>query len=122
MSNWTRLKGSLYKSNSLREVTKEVLLFWERLPCQVVKGLGAESATELCSIIGEEARRQILVKENVLPDALVACIGGGSNALGMFYPFMDDDVKLIGVEAAGYGVDSGKTAAWHQRWCRQAVC
>ena len=62
-------------------------------------------------VIGDETKRQILEKEGRLPDYLVACVGGGSNALGMFYPFMDDDVKIIGVEAAGYGVDSGQTAA-----------
>lgn len=62
-------------------------------------------------VIGDETKHQILEKEGRLPDYLVACVGGGSNALGMFYPFMDDDVKIIGVEAAGYGVDSGQTAA-----------
>jgi len=64
------------------------------------------------SIIGEEARRQILKKENRLPDYLVACVGGGSNALGLFYPFFNDKkVKFIGVEAAGLGLASGKHAA-----------
>ena len=63
------------------------------------------------SIIGEEAKRQILDKENVLPDALVACIGGGSNALGLFYPFLDDDVDMYGVEAAGLGLDVNDHAA-----------
>jgi len=63
------------------------------------------------SIIGEEAKRQILDKENVLPDALVACIGGGSNALGLFYPFLDDDVDMYGVEAAGLGLDGNEHAA-----------
>ena len=63
------------------------------------------------SIIGEEAKRQILDKENVLPDALVACIGGGSNALGLFYPFLDDDVDMYGVEAAGLGLDGDEHAA-----------
>lgn len=62
-------------------------------------------------VIGDETKRQILENEGRLPDYLVACVGGGSNALGLFYPFMDDDVKIIGVEAAGYGVDSGQTAA-----------
>lgn len=62
-------------------------------------------------VIGDEARRQILEKEGRLPDYLVACVGGGSNAMGIFYPFINDDVKIIGVEAAGLGVDSGKTAA-----------
>lgn len=64
------------------------------------------------SIIGREAKEQIKKAEGRLPDALVACIGGGSNALGLFYPFIDDkDVKLIGVEAAGKGVKTTETAA-----------
>lgn len=62
-------------------------------------------------VIGDETKRQILEKEGRLPDYLIACVGGGSNALGMFYPFMDDNVEIIGVEAAGYGVDTGQTAA-----------
>ena len=62
-------------------------------------------------VIGDETKRQILEKEGRLPDYLLACVGGGSNAMGIFYPFVNDDVKIIGVEAAGFGVDSGKTAA-----------
>ncbi len=58
------------------------------------------------SVIGTEARAQILEREGRLPDAVVACIGGGSNAIGLFHPFIgDDDVQLIGVEAAGEGLD-----------------
>ena len=64
------------------------------------------------AIIGREAKAQILEREGRLPDALVACIGGGSNAMGLFYDFIDDKaVRLIGVEAAGRGVDSGLHAA-----------
>lgn len=64
------------------------------------------------SVIGKEARQQILQKEHRLPDYLVACVGGGSNALGLFYPFFNDKrVKFIGVEAAGEGLSSGKHAA-----------
>jgi len=64
------------------------------------------------SIIGLEARRQILKAEGRLPDALVACVGGGSNALGLFYPFLKDkQVKIYGVEAGGSGIKSGKHAA-----------
>jgi tryptophan synthase beta chain len=64
------------------------------------------------SVIGEEARAQLQEKEGRLPDVAVACVGGGSNAMGLFYPFLDDPgVRLIGVEAAGLGLDSGKTAA-----------
>ncbi len=64
------------------------------------------------SVIGDEARRQILEVEGRLPDALVACVGGGSNAIGLFYPFIDDEgVRLIGVEAGGLGIASGRHAA-----------
>ena len=64
------------------------------------------------SIIGIEARRQILKYENKLPNVLIACIGGGSNALGLFYPFLNDEkIKIIGVEAGGEGISSNKHAA-----------
>lgn len=63
-------------------------------------------------IIGEEAKRQIMEKEGRLPDCVVACVGGGSNAMGMFYDFIpDEQVRLVGAEAAGRGVDSGFHAA-----------
>ncbi|SCZ10225.1 MULTISPECIES: tryptophan synthase subunit beta [unclassified Lysinibacillus] len=63
-------------------------------------------------VIGVETRKQILQKEGRLPDAVVACIGGGSNAIGMFHPFVDDaSVALYGVEAAGSGLETGKHAA-----------
>ncbi len=63
-------------------------------------------------VIGDEARAQILKQENRLPDYLVACVGGGSNALGLFHPFFNDSkVKMIGVEAAGLGISSGKHSA-----------
>jgi tryptophan synthase beta chain len=64
------------------------------------------------SMIGQETRRQMLAMEGRLPDMILACVGGGSNAAGMFYPFIKDKkVKLVGVEAAGYGIKSGKHAA-----------
>jgi tryptophan synthase beta chain len=64
------------------------------------------------SIIGVEARAQMLEREGRLPDSLVACIGGGSNAIGLFHPFLDDaNVRMVGVEAAGHGVDTDKHAA-----------
>lgn len=63
-------------------------------------------------VIGMETKDQIQAMEGRNPDYLVACVGGGSNAIGFFYPFIDDEtVKIIGVEAAGFGVESGKTAA-----------
>ena len=64
------------------------------------------------SIIGKEARQQILEQAKRLPDYIIACVGGGSNALGIFYPFLEDkEVKLIGVEAAGRGIETGQHAA-----------
>ena len=64
------------------------------------------------SVIGKETKQQILAQEKRLPDYIVACVGGGSNAIGIFYPFLDDkDVKLVGVEAAGRGIESGQHAA-----------
>jgi tryptophan synthase beta chain len=64
------------------------------------------------SVIGREARKQILALEGRLPHCLVACVGGGSNSIGLFYPFVKDtQVKMVGVEAGGYGIESGKHAA-----------
>jgi len=64
------------------------------------------------SIIGRETREQMLAAEGRLPDSLVACIGGGSNAIGLFHPFLDESaVEIYGVEAAGHGLDSGQHAA-----------
>jgi tryptophan synthase beta chain len=66
-------------------------------------------------IIGDEARAQILEKEKRLPDMLIACVGGGSNAIGLFYPFLDDkSVKLVGVEAGGLGIKPEQHAARFQ--------
>ncbi|MFO1488832.1 MAG: pyridoxal-phosphate dependent enzyme, partial [Verrucomicrobiota bacterium] len=63
-------------------------------------------------VIGDEARAQILEKEKRLPDMLVACVGGGSNAIGLFYPFLDDkSVRMVGVEAGGFGILPEKHAA-----------
>src|SRR5690349_16161990 len=66
-------------------------------------------------VIGQEARRQILEREERLPNLLIACVGGGSNAIGLFHPFLEDrDVRMIGVEAGGEGIQSGKHAARFQ--------
>jgi tryptophan synthase beta chain len=64
------------------------------------------------SVIGREAKAQMMKAEGRLPDALVACIGGGSNAMGLFHPFLDDgSVEMYGVEAAGHGIETGQHAA-----------
>ena len=66
-------------------------------------------------VIGNEARRQILEKENRLPDLLIACVGGGSNAIGLFWPFLNDEkVRMIGIEAGGEGILPGRHAARFQ--------
>jgi tryptophan synthase beta chain len=66
-------------------------------------------------VIGEESRRQILEREECLPDLLVACVGGGSNAIGLFYPFLEDKaVRMVGVEAGGEGIKPGRHAARFQ--------
>ncbi len=71
-----------------------------------------EMVRDFQSIIGKEARAQILEREGRLPDAVMACIGGGSNAIGLFHPFIEDEgVRLIGVEAAGHGIETGEHAA-----------
>lgn len=63
-------------------------------------------------VIGDETRRQVMSAEGRLPDTLLACIGGGSNAMGLFHPFLDDEsVNIIGVEAAGHGIETGQHAA-----------
>ncbi len=63
------------------------------------------------SVIGHEARQQILKAEGRLPDCLIACVGGGSNSIGLFHAFLKDNIRMIGVEAGGLGIDTGKHAA-----------
>ncbi len=71
-----------------------------------------EMVRDFQSVIGLEAREEFLKRENKLPDTIIACIGGGSNAIGLFHPFLDDEsVEIIGVEAAGHGIDTNEHAA-----------
>ncbi len=71
-----------------------------------------ELVRDFQSVIGNEARAQLMAAEGRLPDTLVACIGGGSNAMGLFHPFLDDDgINIVGVEAAGDGIETGRHAA-----------
>ena len=70
-----------------------------------------ELVRDFQSVIGREAKEQMQEAEGRLPDSLVACIGGGSNAMGLFHPFLDDDVAIYGVEAAGHGIETGEHAA-----------
>lgn len=70
-----------------------------------------EMVREFHKVIGNEAREQILERTGALPDVIAACVGGGSNALGLFNAFLDDDVRLLGLEAGGEGVDTGRHSA-----------
>ncbi len=71
-----------------------------------------EMVRDFQSVIGRETREQMLAAEGRLPDTLMACVGGGSNAIGLFHPFLDDpDVRMIAVEAAGHGIETGQHAA-----------
>jgi tryptophan synthase beta chain len=70
-----------------------------------------EMVRDFQSVIGEEARKQILKAEKKLPDCLIACVGGGSNSIGLFYAFLKNNIRMIGVEAGGKGIESGMHAA-----------
>lgn len=112
---------SVQKSRgTLKDAMNEALRDWIRHvdTTNYLLGTGAgphpypTMVREFQKIIGLEARNQILLKENKLPDALVACVGGGSNALGLMHPFLEDlNVKMFGVEAGGKGTHTGEHAA-----------
>lgn len=107
-------------SRTLKDAVNEALRYWvkhvEDTHYLMGSVLGPHPFPQLVrdfqAVIGKETRRQIIEKEGRLPEAIVACVGGGSNAIGMFHPFIDDtDVKLYGIEAAGSGVETDKHAA-----------
>lgn len=107
-------------SGTLKDAVNEALRYWvanvEDTHYIIGSALGPHPFPQIVRdfqrVIGVETRRQVLEKENCLPDAVVACIGGGSNAIGMFHPFVEDEeVALYGVEAAGSGVETGHHAA-----------
>ena len=107
-------------SSSLKDAMNEALRYWVSQVDKAFYIIGTVAGPhpypamvrDFQSVIGEEVRTQMQQAEGRLPDALVACIGGGSNAMGLFHPFLDDDsVQLYGVEAAGKGLESGEHAA-----------
>lgn len=107
-------------SKSLKDAINEALRYWVGHVEDTYYLIGTvngphpfpEMVRDFQSVIGKETREQMMEKEGRLPDSLVACIGGGSNALGLFHPFLDDaEVEMFGVEAAGHGVDTDKHAA-----------
>ncbi|MBT8108406.1 MAG: tryptophan synthase subunit beta [Gammaproteobacteria bacterium] len=104
---------------TLRAAIDEALRKWVSDPAGIYYLLGSAVGAhpypylvrELQSVIGQEARQQMLDQAGGLPDATFACVGGGSNAIGLFYPLLGDDVELIGVEAGGTGSGLGQNAA-----------
>lgn len=107
-------------SKTLKDATNEAIRTWAKDAEDTFYIIGSavgpypypKMVREFQKIISVEAKRQILEKEGRLPDAVVACVGGGSNSIGMFSEFIDEkDVRLIGVEAAGLGIETGKHAS-----------
>jgi len=104
---------------TLRAAIDEALRTWVTDPAGIYYLLGSAVGAhpypylvrELQSVIGQEARRQMLEQADGLPDAVFACVGGGSNAIGLFYPLLADDIELIGVEAGGKGPGLGQNSA-----------
>jgi len=107
-------------SRTLKDAINETIRDWVSNPRDSYYLLGSvvgpypypPMVRDFQTVIGRETREEIQVKEGRLPDYIIACVGGGSNAIGIFHPFLDDkDVRLIGVEAAGRGIKTGEHAA-----------
>ena len=107
-------------SRTLKDAINEAIRDWVTNPRDSYYLLGSVvgphpypmMVRDFQSVIGKETREQVLAKCNRLPDYIIACVGGGSNSMGIFYPFLSDrDVRLIGVEAGGKGLETGKHAA-----------
>lgn len=106
-------------SQTLKDATNEAIRYWVSNAEDTFYLIGSvvgphpypKMVRDFQRIIGDEAKRQFLEREERLPTEIIACVGGGSNAIGTFYPFLEDDIPLIGVEAAGQGVDTDKHAA-----------
>jgi tryptophan synthase beta chain len=106
-------------SGTLKDAMNEAMRFWSAAVTDTFYVIGSVAGPhpypamvrDFQRVIGLEAREQALQQIGRLPDVLAACVGGGSNAMGLFHPFLDDPVEMVGVEAAGEGVDSGKHAA-----------
>ncbi len=106
-------------SQTLKDATNEAIRYWVANAEDTFYLIGSvvgphpypKMVRDFQRIIGDEARSQLLEREGKLPTEIIACVGGGSNAIGTFYPFLEDDVHLIGVEAAGLGVETDQHAA-----------
>lgn len=106
-------------NKTLKDATNEAIRFWVANCEDHYYLIGSvvgphpypKMVRDFQRVIGDETKDQILTEQGRLPDRIYACVGGGSNAIGMFYPFLEDDVELVGVEAAGKGVDTPEHAA-----------
>ncbi|MCT8138900.1 tryptophan synthase subunit beta [Anaerobacillus sp. CMMVII] len=106
-------------SKTLKDATNEAIRYWVTHVTDTFYLIGSvvgphpypQMVRDFQRVIGDEAKEQFKQVEEKLPDAIIACVGGGSNAMGIFYPFLEDDVTLIGVEAAGKGVETNLHAA-----------
>ncbi len=106
-------------SRSLKDATNEAMRAWVTHVRDTHYIIGSVTGAhpypamvrDFQAVIGREAREQILEQTGRLPDSLMACVGAGSNAIGLFHPFLADSVEMVGVEAAGYGISTGKHAA-----------
>jgi tryptophan synthase beta subunit len=105
-------------SKTLKEATSEAIRSWAKDVEDTFYVIGSvvgphpypKMVRTFQRMIGDETKAQVMAKEGRLPDSIVACVGGGSNAMGMFYPFLEDSCELIGVEAAGKGLDTKEHA------------
>ncbi|GAE29024.1 tryptophan synthase subunit beta [Halalkalibacter hemicellulosilyticus] len=106
-------------SQTLKDATNEAIRYWVTNAEDTFYLIGSvvgphpypKMVRDFQRIIGDESKEQFLKRVGEFPKEIIACVGGGSNAIGMFYPFLDDDVTLIGVEAAGKGIDTNQHAA-----------
>lgn len=106
-------------TGTLKDAMNEAMRFWVSSVQDTFYVIGSvagphpypQMVRDFQLVIGEETRRQILEMTQGLPDVLIACVGGGSNAMGLFFPFLNDNIPMIGVEAGGHGLETGKHAA-----------
>jgi tryptophan synthase beta chain len=106
-------------TGTLKDAMNEAMRYWSGAVTDTFYVIGSVAGPhpypamvrDFQKVIGEESREQILTETGRLPDLLVACVGGGSNAMGLFYPFLSDATPMVGVEAAGKGIQTGKHAA-----------
>jgi tryptophan synthase beta chain len=116
-------------NKTLKDATNEAIRYWVQHCSDHFYLIGSvvgphpypKMVRDFQRIIGDEAKKQFLEREGRLPTKIIACVGGGSNAIGMFYPFLEDPVELIGVEAAGKGLNTSQHAATIQKGSKGVI-